>query len=76
MKVEDLNKPQEQQCNINDVSILLPTIEEVANALNKYREKKSNSGYSTNLNGVQDHYKDGINWALNYITKKAQGNKC
>ena len=47
MEADNLNNSQKQQCNINDVSILLPTLEEVATALNKYREKKSISGYST-----------------------------
>jgi hypothetical protein len=64
-----------EQCNVPAVSGLLPTIKDVYNAHLKYREKKLLSGYDTSLNGVQSHFSDGINWALNYITKKSKSNK-
>lgn len=53
---------------------LLPTLEETVDAKNAYKEKKSISGYSTNLEGVGNHFQDGVNWALNYLCRKAKSN--
>ena len=66
-------KNEEQKLNESQ-SDLFPMLEEVSNAKQKYAEKKSYTGYSTGLDGVKSHWQDGVNWALNYVSKNIKVN--
>jgi hypothetical protein len=55
---------------LDDVSVLLPKLKECQDARKDFINKKAQSGYSTLLKGVGDHFQAGVNWALNYISNK------
>ena len=57
----------EANLNIPDVSHLLPTLEEVKKEVNKIQGRATENGWRYKRQGFQH----GINWALNYINKKA-----
>ena len=56
-----------------DVSCLLPTLEEVRAAI-KEIGKKSTAPDKETPKWMEKDIENGINWALNYIVKKSQGN--
>ena len=53
---------------------MLPDLKEIADAKKKYIDRKMITGYSTKPDGVGNHFQDGVNWALNYVTSKTKGN--
>lgn len=55
---------------LDAVSVLLPKLKECQDARKDFINKKAQSGYSTLLKGVGDHFQAGVNWALNYISNK------
>jgi hypothetical protein len=52
------------------VNKMLPDLSEVKYAKEKYCERKQIEGWYTNLKGVGIHFQDGVNWALNFISKR------
>jgi hypothetical protein len=58
---------------IHDVSCLLPTLEEVKSAITDIG-KKSTAPDKETPNLMEKDIENGINWALNYVVKKSQGN--
>jgi len=52
--------------NVSDaVNSCLPSLDEVKKELKNYKEP-------INEYGAQPHVNNGVNWALNYVTKKAK----
>lgn len=61
--------PQANELSPN-VRAMLPDLETVKLAIEQYRKKKTIDGWYTGIDGVGYHFRDGINWALNYLSSK------
>lgn len=72
--MKNINDKNEKQCAIHNVVDMLPDLKEIADAKKKYIDRKMITGYSTKPGGVGNHFQDGVNWVLNYLTKKTKGN--
>ena len=68
--MEDYHQHKVNNGVLGDVSVLLPKLKECQDARKDFINKKAQSGYSTLLKGVGDHFQAGVNWALNYISNK------
>ena len=58
-----------EKIKIREAENILPTIEEVNNAI-KEIGKKSTAPDKETPNWMEADIKNGINWALNYVTEK------
>lgn len=73
MEEQKLNNGSQPALQQTDVSCLLPTLEEVRAAI-KEIGKKSTAPDRETPNWMEKDIENGINWALNYVVKKSQGN--
>jgi hypothetical protein len=60
-----VNKALNEQCDIHVVSSSLPDLAECNQASLDYATKKDNPDFFL----IKQTFKEGINWALNYMTK-------
>lgn len=49
---------------------LLPSIAEIETYVKKYVEAKIYSGYNTGTKGINQHFKDGVDFVINHILSK------
>jgi hypothetical protein len=53
---------------------VMPSLEDARIAKEKFQEKKNISGWDTGYKGLGDHFQEGVNWALNWISKHNKSN--
>jgi hypothetical protein len=73
MNRENVSNEENGNGVLADVSCLLPTLEEVKIAI-KEISKKSTAPDKETPHWMEKDIENGINWALNYVVKKSQGN--
>lgn len=73
MSKKKVSKQHKGNGVLADISCLLPTFEEVKAAI-KEIGKKSTAPDKETPNWMEKDIENGINWALNYVVKKSQGN--
>ena len=53
---------------------VMPSLEDARIAKEKFQDKKNISGWDTGYKGLGDHFQEGANWALNWISKRNKPN--
>jgi hypothetical protein len=56
------------------IPCVMPSLEDARIAKEKFQEKKNLSGWDTGYKGLGDHFQEGANWALNWISKRNKSN--
>ena len=60
-----IKKKEDEQLTLTDVGISLPDLAECNQASLDYATKKNNPDFFL----IKQTFKDGVNWALNYVTR-------